>query len=276
MHGLSIYVIHYSPLVERHSNINTLRSCLGDINVITENEYSRYAASRYSEYLSNNSATFSCVHAYINSILDILCLNLKEISGNLSRTSSLFCNKANNHTANFFVSQATNAFSAANIELCLQHYAAIEHLRKTGAGWGLILEDDVIVRNNGARDALSDMIGKFDKLPSPAYVDVGRSLGLVGATALKFADCAFIQEKGRTRCSSSYLVNNAASSSILHHKCQPVLPIDWCLSLVLKRAKIPTYWSQEEFFTQGSENGIVASNQSKRNTSAAINTDIGS
>lgn len=253
---MKTYIIHFSKLKERRGFLETSQTIKAlNPEFITEKDI---------EGKINGEPPIGKIGNQVKTIQHILLMNLCEIGKiNLQRLTKrekecIFFN---------FKRDAINAYSQKNYELSLQHYRAYEHFLNTNDRHALILEDDslpIYTNPSNTIRTIGKMIEKLEN-DNAFFLDISDSLGLQGAKNQYSKDIIDKVENGRTRCSSSYIINRKLAEELIRKKNEIALPIDWHLSYVMKSEALKTYWSTIILFIQGSENYIYKSNQEDRN-----------
>ena len=270
---LDSYFILYSPLSDRLDNFHSICTQLPfPISLVTERDLTID--------IPPPAFTTDCLLSQISPIYSVLLLhqlflgtpNKPSLSSIKSRYLTYLCDAAQRHL--FFTSilrQAESSFSSANLELCQQHYEAINRFySSSNESFCLILEDDSIFTQN--HDYLRRILIELDDnhTTRPLFLDISNSLSLDSLYKNKLTryspDLLFYQVLcGQTRCSSAYILNKPAAKLILEST-KFLLPIDWHLSYTLSVSSIPTYWTCNPLFLQGSQDASFASNMSSRNS----------
>ena len=269
---LDTYFIHFTPLVDRFANYQSLcHQITQPVTLITEEDINidivRFPFSK------------DTLFEQLETIYPILVLHQLYCSNSerLLRLIkfdylSTLCDISSNNT--FFASiynQALSAYSSSNFELSCQHYEAITRfVTSKTSEYCLILEDDSVFTKDYSlfNNVLSNLTKASTSLPF--FLDVSNSLGLsqLYASKLTNSDCNipfFRVLSGQTRCSSAYIINRSAAILILLHK-HFILPIVWHLSYVLSLNHVNTYWSTNPLFLQGSQVQLFTSNLTNRNS----------
>jgi len=266
------YLIHYSHLVARHEMQRRAYTWeLLQPSVVTEHSIddcslaipagqSSYANLRASMLGNINSISYILdYHAYcaFNGIRKIRPALMP------TGTSAII-----SHTLKLHYMSALRAFSRKNQELSFQHIHAIKSFVNSGNMFGLFLEDDAfpLIHNQYLfsgylEDLLADML-----LVNYGFCDVSNSFNWISDVPTSTHYSIRRMADGQTKCSSSYLLTRDAAIQIASSCEYPFLPIDWHLSYLLHTLSIPTYWSLQPLFVQGSQVGIVSSNQDERSS----------
>ena len=212
------------------------------------------------------------IHYYFSTSCFLGTPNQPSLSSIKSRYLTYLCDPSQRHL--FFTSvlrQAESSLSYANRELCQQHYEAINRFySSSNESFCLILEDDSIFTQNYdyLRCILTELVDHY--ITRPIFLDLSNSLGLDCLYKNKLSrhlpDSLFYRVLcGQTRCSSAYILNKPAAKLILESN-KFLLPIDWHLSYTLSAYSIPTYWTSNPLFLQGSQDASFTSNMASRNS----------
>lgn len=263
------YYIHYTPLNDR------LRL---NLPLLLEAGISPQVVSQYSAHSGYFASTSSQLHdtarlkLVIANQVDIISSHLISNLDQLSPSSS-------HHHLQLKRSLLASVLnpSLSTIEHSCQHlYCFAENSQSSKTSFILVLEDDAFPAMSGAIDYLEKLLSEhpFD-CNYPFFIDLGNGLGLTPSVSPPILTNELQRvENGRTRCSFAYAISTAACRQIdtlaRDPNFYPYLPSDWYISLLLTYLQIPTFWALSPLFLQGSENGLVNSNQHHRLTSKRL------
>ena len=272
--GLDTYIIHFTPLRARLDKL---------------------LASDFWPFLFPRVITEHCtINIMPQNIKDTLCAldaackaeimaQLLQISNILAYHEDLYCGNrqvsplATDHI-DFSMSkkmihnlycQALGSLSSKNTQLTMQHLSALEIFLESSSDYCLVLEDDSGLLTKSKQELWFRIKEVLDevKLLGTGFYDVSDSLGFRPHLSNGMINREFVQMGcGQTRCASSYIVTRDTASVLISNKCRIFLPVDWHYSYMLNLHKIPTYWSTNPIFNQGSQTGELASNHLERNS----------
>ena len=268
------YVIHYSPLQNRRKSIESFANESGlKFSFVTEDSVDPKSVDNCNSQFSHQALSKQVSFIYDLLHLHYLWLNhsSRGIVG-IDNWKSIYINElASDYSLfNFYYSQALQSFSIKNITLSFQHFNALRSFLEIASFCDicLIIEDDSILISHQNLNNLCDDLPTLLPIHSAFFLDVSNSLGLSSLYSYK---TAYVNSKplfrvinGQTRCASAYIVNYRTALLLYSTKFLPFLPIDWFYSFLLRFNNIPTYWTNDSLFIQGSENGCFSSNSLNR------------
>lgn len=252
---MKTYIIHYSKLKRRREFLSSNQTIKAlNPEFITEEEVTGKIEQKPPR---------DKIEQQVKVIQNLLLMNLCELS---KINIEYMTKKETDGIMIDFARDAISAYSQKNYELSLQHYRAYEHLLISDEKHALILEDDSLPIYKNPRNTIRTIGKMIKKLENgdAFFLDISDSLGLEGSKDGCSHDILNKVANGRTRCSSSYIINRKLAEELLGKKNEILLPIDWHLSFAIKSKNLNTYWSTVKLFIQGSENFIYESNQEKR------------
>ena len=257
------YYIHYTPLNDR-LKVNLPILLKAGISPKVISEYS--AEAFFLKDACSRLQASSDLKLTIANQVGIIYSHLKSNFYQLSPASSLSDTQL--HRA--LLGSVLNP-SFSTVEHTCQHlHCVFDQSRSTRPSFILVLEDDAVPMMSRPLEYLNTIVSEpcFD-CDSPFFIDLGQGLGLTSNTQTSgFENRLQRVENGRTRCSYSYVISTAACQQLARlteePEFYPYLPSDWYLSVLLTYLNIPTFWVVSPIFTQGSETGLVKSNQENR------------
>jgi len=155
-------------------------------------------------------------------------------------------------------------------EVCnsLSHIYALHYMINYDIEFGLVLEDDVILKN----DFFIKFDEYFDQTPKDFdLIFLGSSfspqiLDSVGCDnnkpAIKIQNDVFVYEKFRnpkTRCVDAYILKNSACKKLKKITNEISLPYDFDLAYFIKELDLKVYWWEPGLVFQGSQAGYYGS-----------------
>jgi GR25 family glycosyltransferase involved in LPS biosynthesis len=151
--------------------------------------------------------------------------------------------------------------SPAEISLFLKHIQALRWFASTEASWGLIAEDDIILKE----DSLTRLGWLLEELSdSIDYVDLGGGANLRPDAAYRrlphTRTRTFVIDPPSSRTTCAYLVNRRFASKVVAEDHDPVVPIDWYYNYLMWAHDARALWAEPPLFVHGSEQGFYKSN----------------
>ena len=260
---MNAYYVHFTPLNDR-IKVNLPILLKAGISPKIVSQYS--ADSFFLEGARSGLQASSRLKLVITKQVDIIYAHLKSNIKQLSPASLL--DDIQLHRA--LLSSVLKP-SLSTIEHTCQHlHCLVDQSRSARPSFILVLEDDAvpIIPKLLARlnTIVSELSFDYDSL---FFIDLGKGLGLTpNIQSAELKNEIQRVESGRTRCSYAYAISTAACHQLAClaevPEFYPYLPSDWYLSLLLTYLEIPTFWVLSPLFSQGSETGLVKSNQSNR------------
>lgn len=147
--------------------------------------------------------------------------------------------------------------SDGEISVILKHYYALSRIAQGQDSYGLVAEDDIILKNNSKRlfyNSLEELKGVDGD-----YLDLAGGCGL---KLLGFESPRNISniKPANTRTNACYVVSKHLAKLLVESFLPFVHPIDWHLLYLLNYHDVDKcYWSIEEVFIHGSESGRYSS-----------------
>lgn len=260
---MNAYYIHYTPLNDRIKvNLPILLEAGISPKVVSQYSADAFFLEGAISRLQASSKLKLVIAKQVHIIYAHLKSNIEQLSP-ASLPDDIMLYRA-------LLSSVLNP-STNTIEHTCQHlHCFADQSRSARSSFILVLEDDAFPIIPKLLEHLNTMISElyFD-YDSPFFIDLGKGLGLT--PNIQSADLKNeVQrvESGRTRCSYAYAISIAACHQLAclakDPEFYPYLPSDWYLSLLLTYLKIPTFWVSSPLFSQGSETGLVKSNQANR------------
>ena len=158
----------------------------------------------------------NAIREKVEFILPLLIQNMCDIH-KMTRTE--LDKRYENHGGvnNILLNSALRSYSKKNEELTGQHFCAIKRFLKSQYEYALILEDDSLpfVSNEHIfAKAITTILSEINN-EYPAFIDISDSLQL--KCQIKAQSKTLLQRvaNGRTRCSSSYIINRKAAIKLM-------------------------------------------------------------
>jgi hypothetical protein len=261
--GLSIYVIHYSKLVERKTYLNqVLDSNELVAEWITEGDTEPFAeADLESRKILGVPSRLLGMDLGINSRSLKYSRKRAQIQGWILFARSLLAFSKNSFTTGSLPERIK--LPAYQLEIQRMHLTALKKGVKTGTKWILILEDDAIPTSN-VKIALEIIVNKYTTSRTWINLNSGANLTRTKSDPLPDENGIFRVKPASTRCTVAYLVSKGLAEKILDTVTKngvPVwLPIDFVYQAALRKTKARAYWQEPVSFLQGSEEGFYTSN----------------
>jgi hypothetical protein len=261
--NFSIYVIHYSKLVDRKKYLKVILEDHGFVpEWITENDTEFFReADLISKKVLGVSSKLLGMDLGINSRSLVFTRRRARIQGWILLVRSFLTLKKNTFSTGSLPKKID--LPSYQLEIQRMHLTALSHGVKSGSNWIMILEDDAIPTNN-FNSVLENIIKKYT--PSMTWMNLNSGAGLIRTKSDPLPDQygLFRIKPPSTRCTVSYLVSIDLARKILEvvrREGLPTwLPIDFVYQAALRQTKARAYWQEPVSFLQGSEEGFYASN----------------
>ena len=149
--------------------------------------------------------------------------------------------------------------TTGDLSVLSKHLKALNDFLQGSDDCLLIMEDDVIISSQGILN-LHKLIQKL----SFDFIDIAGGDGLlVQHHDVNILDTFFLENKKNlsTRTACAYLVSRNSAYQLMMILKNPVMPIDWSLSVSLHfiSSRLGVYWLDGDFMTHGSSVGAVKS-----------------
>jgi len=261
--SLSIYVIHYSKLVERKTYLQQALSSNALIaEWITENDTESFTSSELnSKKILGISPRFLGMDLGVNSRSLVFSRRRARIQGWILLARSFFTFKQNTYSTGSLPER--KQLPTYQLEIQRMHLTALRKGATTASKWILILEDDAIP-DSKVKVALENIIKKY--INSRTWINLNSGADLTRTKSDPFPDenGIFRVKPAGTRCTVAYLVSNDLAQNILDlvakNGVPAWLPIDLVYQAALRKTKAKAYWQEPVLFRQGSEEGFYLSN----------------
>ncbi len=219
LHSLSVYVMHYKPLIERRKNMINALSNLGiAANWITD----------WDSYELN----FNVTSSYYREDQSLWDSRMKWQGG-----------------------YGFRRLRQSEISLAIKHLESMKNVVANDLPYALFLEDDAIFEldfankfNNYFKDCPDD----FD------FVFLGNGCNLRISNPDPSVHL-YRRGDPVSKCTDSFLISKRACECMLKHAIPFCMPIDFEINNVAKVCGLKGYWVEPTLITQGSQNGTYPS-----------------
>lgn len=240
---MKCFLIHYTPLIDRlYTALNALRTISNDVTVIDCWDSGKinlpFYAFKDAEMLWYMSVT---------KILPILEANAGYPEGSISRYDHSLWPTWLKY----------RPLRDGEISVCLKHYYAISAIALSDDKYGIIAEDDIILKSTSGEQFLQTM--------NELSMHAGDYLDLAGGCSLKAASSAryeYIETvvPPSTRTNACYAISKKGARFLANNFLPFIMPIDWHLTLLLNMEdKFSCFWVKEPVFLHGTETGYYQS-----------------
>ena len=260
--NLSIFIVHYSKLVDRKAFLN---------KIIQENKL-------HVEWITENDFTF--IKKHLSSSRKILGISEKKLGMDLGITSrSLVHSRRKARLQGYFlffrsfIGKKNNTYTTGSLpprialptswqEVQHMHFAALRRGIASNSKWILILEDDA-VPTKGAINLTIDIAKTLNKINT--WINLNSGVGLMRTKSDLTPDKygLFKVKPASTRCAVAYMVSRDLAIKMMRlidiNGVPDWLPIDLVYQALLRKTKATSYWQDPPSFIQGSENGSYIS-----------------
>lgn len=144
------------------------------------------------------------------------------------------------------------------ISLLLKHRAVYQKVLDNNYKFGIILEDDFILKDNSVaalQNIISNSIVEWD------FIDIAGGAGLTPREQDKeVSPGLFSIVPPRTRTTCGYLISNRLCKKIVTLNMPPTAPCDWELTYFMQRFNAKAFWTMPTIILHGSEINLYQSN----------------
>lgn len=255
------YYLHYHKNVQRYAYLEKYVKELLPGTVICEYDKGKFNPDDFYKY--NYKDNFVA----INSIIHILDYNIRLIEGIRSpeiKQIDVDIKSPSQYKSNFIRQLTPGQISLTNLSLNLKHRHCWNIISSLDSEYGLILEDDVIFKDNSIDQILSllecDDIKYFD------YIDLagGCMLKPIGQNFNKFnSSNIYSLSVPSTRTTCAYLISKNLASHLIKSQQKIMFPIDFQLTYCLNLLDCNVGWIDPEIFIHGSEHGYYNTSNPK-------------
>lgn len=261
--NLSIYIIHYSKLVERKANlIATLNSSAVSAEWITEKDFKFFPSAKLEhKRILGVSHKILGMDLGVNSRSLVYSRKKARIQGFILFIRSFLSFTNNSYTTGSLPNRID--LPKHQIELQQMHLTALQNGVHSGSSWILVLEDDAIPVDK-AFELVDEIIMRYK--PSKTWMNLNSGANLTRTSSDPKPDefGLFRVIPAGTRCAAAYLVSKDLAIQILRliekFGTPTWLPIDLVYQAALRKTKAKAYWQEPVSFLQGSEAGHFKSN----------------
>lgn len=249
---ISAFLIHYTKLADRLPNAIEALGVVGlTPEIVSCWDGDRLLLAHYADRLNQS--------AWIERTKKIAPILLK----NAGYTKDYCDNKFNSTDS---ITDMVNVLPAwmhprllsdGEISVILKHYYALSRIAQGNNSYGLIAEDDVVLKDNSKR-LLYKSLEELKEVDGD-YLDLAGGCGL-RALGLESSRNISNIKPANTRTNACYVVSKHLATLLVESFLPFVHPIDWHLLYLLNYHNVDKcYWSIEEVFIHGSEYGRYSS-----------------
>ncbi len=263
MSALSIFVVHYSKLIERKANLT--REFLGsEISArwVTEKDFKSFKKSDSSvQQVFGSSSKIVGMDLGVNSRSLVFSRRKARWQGYVLFLRSFISKQPNTLTTGSLPERKT--LPNAWLELQDMHLTALSMGIASSSKWILVLEDDAVPTQNAFE--LLDLIVKEVK-PNNIWINLNDGAGLKRTSSDQKPNelGLFRVRPAATRCATAYLVSADLARGLLklveEFGMPDWLPIDLAYQAAFRKLKCKSYWQEPVIFIQGSAGGQYQSN----------------
>jgi hypothetical protein len=260
---LSIYIIHYSKLIDRKANlIEILNRSAVSAEWVTEKDFEFFPSAKIEQRrVLGVSRKILGMDLGVNSRSLVYSRKKARIQGFILFMRSYLSLPNNLYTTGSLPNKIE--LPKHQLELQQMHLTALRRGVLRGSSWILVLEDDAIPADN-AFQLVDDLINSYK--PKKTWMNLNSGANLIRTSSDPRPDKfgLFRVIPAGTRCAAAYLVSKDLAIEILRlieKFGRPTwLPIDLVYQAALRKTKAKAYWQEPVSFLQGSEAGHFKSN----------------
>jgi len=259
---LSIYIVHYSKLLDRKRFLNKV---INENNItvewVTEHDFKSVKRP-----LFNSNKVLGVSEKKLGMDLGITARSLvfsrrkARIQGQILFFRSFIGKRNNRYTTGSLPPKVPLPISWQEVQF--MHITALNKGIKSKSSWILILEDDA-VPIEGAFKFIQDLARNMNSYNS--WINLNSGAGLIRTKSDGEPDeyGLFKVKPASTRCAVAYMISRDLATKmkriIDEHGLPDWLPIDLAYQALLRKAKATSYWQEPPMFIQGSEDGSYIS-----------------
>lgn len=147
------------------------------------------------------------------------------------------------------------------ISLLLKHRAAFQKIIDHNYKFGIILEDDFILKDTSVA-ALQNILGS--SMIDWDFIDLAGGAELTPREQdEEVIPGVFSIQPPRTRTTCGYMISNRLCKEIVNLHMPPIAPCDWELTYYLLRFSAKAFWTEPAVFIHGSETDQYKSNNNE-------------
>jgi len=225
---LKIYIIHYTKLVERKNSIE--------------------------EILSEKDIPYEFIEEFDKEDISKADLNQFYVNNN----------EIYNEKVKLWAESGKENYKLNNAELScsIKHLIALNKIKNENFKYFLIIEDDVIPKNETFADDIKNLINKktsWDALFIGEGMGEGFRNNKIGYKRYFPFYSTFKIQHPATNCLDSYIVKKNSIDKILNNLTPINMIIDWELAYQFYKMDLNIHWTKKSIFYQGSKNNIYNS-----------------
>ena len=244
MASFEAFYLHYTKNYHRMSYLAQFANRHLPGHVIKDHDREVIAVEDHYNYNWRTNYMATCEFA------GVLKANLLQLRG---YGSSLFKPHV---TAEEIAAFTPGRMSVNNLSLNLKHIHAWRLLNQTEAQWGLVMEDDIIFKD----DSVASIHNLFRVIPEEIdYIDIAGGCGLY-PTGPRFKSMPipslFYNLLPSTRTTCCYIINRRLSLRLIELNLPLIFPIDFQLNYAFSLLNPLVAWCSPELVIHGSEHGF--------------------
>ena len=248
------YYLHYKKNIERRKYIENTIQPLINGDIITDFDREELKGIEKDFYVYSEVETkIATAIIYKTMLANVF------ISKNLpipESTRNIYFTKDDKEV---FKALLPKELSKTNLSLNLKHREAWRRLAAGTCEYGLIMEDDIIMKKENEKD-INDKIIRLMHTGAD-YIDLAGGAGLRPGFGWPFKENrlikgAYIVETKSTRTTCAYLIKRRFAIELLKLKHPILFPIDIQLTYLFQFIKAKVIWPRDELFIHGSEHGF--------------------
>ena len=249
----SAYFIHYTKNIKRRSYIENkiLPEISGEFITGFDREEIAGSEAKFYSYSRKESKIATAI-IYKTMLANVFIS--QQISIPKEVQNKFFLKK----DRECFEALTPKILSKTNLSLNLKHREAWRRLAESESKYGLIMEDDVILKEEKKHE-LKNEINELLMLDAD-YIDLGGGAGLHPTEGWPFTkeekkQDVYVVSTKSTRTTCAYLIRKQLAIDLLKLK-EPILfPIDIQLTYLFQCIEAKVLWPKDELFIHGSEHG---------------------
>lgn len=264
MNDYAYFIMHYRKNAERRDYIfNNFVTSDKTIYWITEFDREEIADYLDEIYRFNNDNWYEIV----GSQLHILIGHLLGLNPNYRKTpwqtlihriQELITQNDLMKVIQKFPQYMPRSLKAHEISVLLKHRAAYQKIIDNNYKFGIILEDDFILKDTSA-EALQNIIDN-SRLDWD-FIDIAGGADLIPRELdNEVIPGVFAMQPPCTRTACGYIISNRLCQEIVNLHMPPVAPCDWELTYYMLRLNAKAFWMEPAIFIHGSETDQYKSN----------------
>lgn len=258
---LASYVIHYSPLTDRRTYLESQLSSIEPEWITEEDVVPESLPWRHNERVLGVSKRQIAADLGVNARSISSTRRQARLEGCYLRYLSFLGGRFHSHT--FGSLPRFKRLPKQILELNAMHIYALFLFLQSGKEWGLVFEDDAVLK-----PSFFEKLEEISKLryTRPVWINLNDGADLVRTESDPIPDQngLFRVKPPTTRCATTYLINRnyvlRLKDLILVHGLPDWLPIDVFYQVANRKLRALSFWSEPSIVIQGSESGKYKSN----------------